>query len=342
MSTVAPTRHRVVANGVPPARPDPPDSLTDLPSMADIYSLACFSAKFRFLVEVNYASVDESVETPVVPPAIDTCYASLNLTAERLKCAGVDEVALEAVSRAAQLIRDALLSDWLSPGHRERLDARARAEWADDRVASSRLDRFALTDSPFDPAGWTAYESAILSLEGSLDETRRDLFTLGRRLAAIRCPCPSTYDDGRGGLPALDIDLLSRGTAREIAVTIRRLQARTGLLRTVNPWLSPDEMYKSAYELAEAIWDSLEATARQESALSRPPTLAASGIAFPGRPGRPADRRTRPRPTALPAAMGYPKSVKSASRVLRTVPTTKRFRLVQTQVGRGGTGRRIR
>ena len=186
------------------------------------------------------------------------------MTAERLKGAGVDEVALEAVSRAAQAIRDGLLADWLSPGHRERLDARARAESADDRVASSRLDRFALTDSPFDPTGWTAYESAILSLESSLDETRRDLFTLGRRLAGIRYPCPSTYDDVRGGLPALDIDLLSRGTARAVAGTIRRLQARTGLLRTVNPWLSPDETYRSAYELVEAIRDSLEATARPE------------------------------------------------------------------------------
>ena len=72
MSTVTPNRHLVTANGGPPARQGPPDSLTDLPSTADIYSLACFSARFRYLVEANYASVDESVETPVVPPAVDT------------------------------------------------------------------------------------------------------------------------------------------------------------------------------------------------------------------------------------------------------------------------------
>lgn len=263
MSTAAPAPQMGVANEVRPSGPSPTEAAPLLSSMTDVYSLACLSAKFRYLVEGNYASVDESAERPVVPQAIDTCYAALNLAAERLKCAGMDRDSLEAVSHEAQLIRDRLLSDWLSPGHRERLDARAWVEWPDPQVATSRLDRFTLTNSPFDPAGWTVYEYAILRLAGTLDETRRDLFALGRQLAAIRYPLPSTYDDTRGELPALDIDLLSRGTAREIATTIHRLQERTGVLRTVDPWLSPDNTYESACHLAEVIWHSLEAAARQ-------------------------------------------------------------------------------
>lgn len=115
-------------------------------SPADVYELAGELVRFRYLIEIEYASADVACDTHAeVPEAVEHAYGSIAVTAERMKRQGGDAAALEGPVTEAKSILERFRADWMGAEHRNRRDSRAEMERGLEDGPRFRLDWLMLT-----------------------------------------------------------------------------------------------------------------------------------------------------------------------------------------------------
>lgn len=237
-----------------------------------VYRLADSLVRFRYYAELNYAQAPEPYafggDAPPVPPIIGRCFGEIIAAATRLaNTLTVPEAA--AIIPAARSIHQQYREAWHNAVHRTQLAEREADAETTEFVNPSERDWLIVMNSPFAPHAWSELQTAAARLAGQLPNPHGLLFELGRLLAEVSFPCPSSYSTAIEGIPVFDDDHLITDIGPRIAGLVHEVRTRLHLLQTVEEWLDGENSYRAAVRLREDVLSDL-ATASEPATTANP------------------------------------------------------------------------
>jgi len=219
---------------------EPNRAVVERAAALTIYWLADSLVRFRYYAEVHYADAPEPYEFggegPPVPNTVDVCYREVLTAATRL-ASELTMTEATSLASAARAVHRLYRESWLGTAHRTQLAKKRAVAGESDFVNDGELDWLILRGSPLGPAAWNELLTAADRFAERLPNSYCLLFELGRTLAEINFPYPSSYDTGMGMVPMLDSEHLITEISPNLARLIREVKGRLHLLRDVEEWL---------------------------------------------------------------------------------------------------------
>lgn len=267
-----------------------------------VYQLADSLVRFRYYAELNYAHAPDPYEhggdAPPIPPIINECFRQVLAAATQLAIAQTVPEATALVS-AARSLHQQYREAWFNAVHRTQLTERRVASETTEVGDSGEPEWSMVNNSPFAPSAWGELQAAADRLAERLPNSYCLLFELGRLLAEVSSPLPSSYSTAMEMIPVLDDDHLITDIGPRIAGLVREVRTRFHLLQSVKEWLDGENPYGAAVRLREDVLSDLATASKPGTSanpsvpLESPPpagatcvtsTTASASVPSPGSP----------------------------------------------------------
>lgn len=300
---------------------EPSGTVVDRATALTVYRLADSLVRFRHHAELEYARAPQPYEfggeNPPVPHVV-VCFREVSAAASRL---AVDLATPEAtaLASAARAVHRLYRETWLNASHRAQLAQRQKVSEESDFLNDNELDWSILRDSPLASSAWDELNATAARVTERLPNCLCRLFELGRTLAEVNFPLPSSYDAVREAIPVLDDDYLITAIRPNLACLIREVRRGSNLLQDVQEWLDVEDARGQAIKVSLDEDNALGAAGRLREQILSDLSLATSGAsrsssappAFPSQDVTvPQGRATTPGPSP---ASGSPPEVSPPS-----------------------------